>query len=89
MQNKTANASFRVDAKLKGTAERMLKEIVLSMAAAYIIFLRQVVREQRIPFKITLKPTAETAIAMREAESVARDSDARNYKDLTDLYYEI
>ena len=51
-----AQISLRVDDELKRSAERTLDEIGLSMSTAINIFLKTVVRENRIPFELSADP---------------------------------
>ena len=51
-----AQISLRVDDELKRNAERTLDEIGLSMSTAINIFLKTVVRENRIPFELSADP---------------------------------
>ena len=51
-----AQISLRVDDEIKRNAERTLDEIGLSMSAAINIFLKAVVRENRIPFELSADP---------------------------------
>ena len=51
-----AHISLRVDDELKRSAERTLDDIGLSMSAAINIFLKTVVRENRIPFELYSDP---------------------------------
>ncbi|WP_287971354.1 type II toxin-antitoxin system RelB/DinJ family antitoxin [Blautia sp.] len=51
-----AQISLRVDDELKRGAERTLDDIGLSMSAAINIFLKAVVRENRIPFELAADP---------------------------------
>lgn len=61
------NLNIRVDKTLKNNAETVLDEFGLSMTTAITMFLKQVVREQGIPFDLHLeKPNAETIAAMNE-----------------------
>ena len=48
-----AQISLRVDDELKRCAERTLDDIGLSMSTAINIFLKAVVRENRIPFELS------------------------------------
>ena len=47
-----AQINLRVDDNLKSSAERTLNDIGLSMSTAINIFLKTVVRENRIPFEL-------------------------------------
>ena len=51
-----AQISLRVDDELKRNAERAFDEIGLSMSTAINIFLKTVVRENRIPFELSADP---------------------------------
>ena len=51
-----AQISLRVDDEIKHKAEKTLDEIGLSMSTAINIFLKTVVRENRIPFELTADP---------------------------------
>jgi len=51
-----AQISLRVDDELKRNAERTLDDIGLSMSTAINIFLKAVVRENRIPFELSADP---------------------------------
>lgn len=51
-----AQISLRVDDNLKSSAERTFNDIGLSMSTAINIFLKTVVRENRIPFELSADP---------------------------------
>lgn len=51
-----AQISLRVDDELKHGAEKTLNDIGLSMSTAINIFLKTVVRENRIPFELSADP---------------------------------
>lgn len=51
-----AQISLRVDDDVKRKAERTFNDIGLSMSTAINIFLRTVVRENRIPFELSADP---------------------------------
>ena len=51
-----AQISLRVDDEVKRDAERTLNDIGLSMSTAINIFLKTVVRENRIPFELSADP---------------------------------
>ena len=51
-----AQISLRVDDDLKRNAERTFENIGLSMSTAINIFLKTVVRENRIPFELSADP---------------------------------
>ena len=48
--------SFRVDDDIKKKAERTFNDIGVSMSTAINIYLKAVVRENRIPFELSADP---------------------------------
>lgn len=57
---------------------------------AFNIFVRQTLREGRIPFEISLnQPNNETIAAMLEAERIAKDPSVKGYTDLNELFAEL
>ena len=48
--------SLRIDDDIKSNAERTLNDIGLSMSAAITIFLKTVIRENKIPFELSADP---------------------------------
>lgn len=51
-----AQVSIRIDDDIKKSAERTLDSIGLSMSSAITIFLKTVVRENKIPFELAADP---------------------------------
>ena len=51
-----AQINLRIDDEVKRNAEKTLDDIGLSMSAAINIFLKTVVRENRIPFELSADP---------------------------------
>ncbi|MCI9329560.1 MAG: type II toxin-antitoxin system antitoxin, RelB/DinJ family [Ruminococcus sp.] len=57
---------------------------------AFNIFVRQSLREGRIPFDISLnQPNSETVAAMLEAERIAKDPSVKGYTDLDELFTDL
>ena len=74
MAGSTTNISIRMDSDLKAQADRLFGELGMNLTTAFNIFVRQSLREGRIPFDITLnQPNRETVAAMLEAERIAKD----------------
>lgn len=66
---KNVNVTLRVDEDLKKQAEALFSELGLNLTTAFNIFLRQSVREQQIPFRISKNvPNAVTLAAMDASE---------------------
>jgi DNA-damage-inducible protein J len=63
----TINLSIRMERKLKEQAESLFSELGMNMTTAFNVFVRQAVRQGKIPFEISLnRPNAETITALRE-----------------------
>lgn len=86
----TTNVTIRMDSQLKTQAEALFSELGLNLSTAFGIFVRQAVREGRIPFAISLnKPNQETIAAMLEAERIAKDPSVKGYTDLDELFADL
>ena len=90
MSGTSTNVCIRIDTELKAQAEALFGELGMNLTTAFNIFLRQAVRENGIPFAIKLgRPNRETAAAIRDAASIARDPEAKRYEDPEDLFREL
>ena len=86
----TTNISIRMDADLKTQADALFAELGMNLSTAFNIFVRQSIREGRIPFDISLnQPNAETIAAMLEAERIAKDPNVKGYTDLDQLFADL
>lgn len=66
---KNVNVTLRVDDELKKQADALFAELGMNLSTAFNIFLRQSVREQQIPFRVSKNvPNAVTLAAMDAAE---------------------
>ena len=71
MAGSTTNISIRMDSDLKAQADALFNELGMNISTAFNIFVRQSLREGRIPFEISLnQPNKETIAAMLEAERI-------------------
>ena len=90
MANSTTNISIRMDNELKKQAEQLFSELGMNMTTAFNIFLRQSVRQGKIPFEISLDvPNAETIAAMKEAERISRDPNVKGFASVDELFKEL
>lgn len=90
MAGDTTNISIRMDSDLKAQADRFFGELGMNLTTAFNIFVRQSLREGRIPFDISLnQPNHETVTAMLEAERIAKDPSVKGYNDLTELFADL
>ncbi len=86
----TTNVSIRMDKKLKAEAESLFAELGLNMTTAFNIFLRQSVREGKIPFQISLnKPNSETLAAMQEIEDMRSGKLSKNHQSVESLFADL
>ena len=86
----TTNVTIRLDSQLKSQAEALFSELGLNLSTAFGIFLRQSVREGRIPFSISLnKPNQETIAALLDAERIPKDHSVKAYTDLDEFFADL
>jgi len=86
----TTNVTIRMDSELKADAEALLEEMGMNLSTAFNIFIRQTLRDGEIPFKISIgRPNKETIAAMREADRLAYDPNAKRYTDLDELFEDL
>ena len=79
MSNVTS-VSFRIDTDLKNQADTLFSSLGLNMTTAFNMFLRQSIREGRIPFEVTINvPNSETIAAMLEAIQLENDPNVKTY----------
>ncbi len=65
-------------------------ELGMNQTTVFNIFVRQSLREGRIPFEISLnQPNRETVTAMVAAERITRDSSAKSYDDMDELFSDL
>lgn len=84
------SVNVRMDDQLKQQFEGFCNEVGLNMTTAFNLFAKTVVRQQRIPFEISLEtPNSETVVALREAEVIGRDPKAKRYTDFSTLLKEV
>ena len=90
MAGSTTNISIRMDSNLKAQADAFFGELGMNLSTAINIFVRQSLREGRIPFDISLdRPNKETLAAMLEAERIAKDPSVKGYTDLDELFADL
>ncbi|MBQ8497470.1 MAG: type II toxin-antitoxin system RelB/DinJ family antitoxin [Clostridia bacterium] len=83
--------NIRMDEETKKAFDLFCQEIGLSVSAAFNIFAKTVVREQRIPFELTTEvPNAETVAALNEYyEMKAHPERYKRYSDFKALMDEV
>lgn len=84
------NMTLRVDPELKIEAAKLFKELGMDLSTATGIFYRQALRHHGIPFDICLdEPNETTYAAMEEAEQMLRDTNARKFSSVDELFGEL
>ncbi len=80
------NVTIRMDAELKDQAENLFSDFGLSMTSAFVMFTKQAIREQRIPFEVKREPNATTLLALEEVAKMKADpSSSKAYTDANDM----
>ena len=90
MAGTTTNINIRMDSDLKAQADTLFHELGMNLTTAFNIFVRQSIREGKIPFTISINsPNKETIAAMLEAEKIAQDSSIKGYTNLDELFTDL
>lgn len=85
------STNISIDANLKKDATELLSDFGLDLSTAVSIFLKQMVREQRIPFEIKRNvPNAATMRALKELADIERHPDQyKSYDSVDELFDEV
>ena len=87
------NMSFRVDKDLKEQADELFKSLGMNTSVALNMFLTQSVREQQIPFMVTMQspePSERLKIALQELEYMeAHPQEYKSYANFQEIIDEI
>jgi DNA-damage-inducible protein J len=78
---KTAMTHARLTPQVKEKAEKILKELGISISSAYEMFYLQIIANQGLPFDARI-PTTETIQAMRDA----RDGKGKRYNSVDEMF---
>lgn len=90
MSAETTNINIRMDKDLKEQAESLFSELGMNMTTAFNIFLRQSVRQGKIPFEISLnRPNAATIEAMQEIEDMRSGKFPKHPQSVESLFKEL
>ena len=86
----STNISIRMDSDLKAQADALFAELGMNLTTAFNIFVRQSLREGRIPFEVSLnQPNKETLAALLEAERIAKDPIVKGYTNMEELFADL
>ena len=90
MISNTTNISIRMDKSLKEQADKLFEELGMNISTAFNIFVRQSLRDECIPFKISLEqPNKETVKAMLEAKEIAKDKNVKGYNNVDEFFKDL
>lgn len=78
-----AQVNIRLDDNLKERADSLFEELGMNMSTAVNVFIRQTLRERKIPFAIT----ADVDAGARPADMAAEDEPYYGKDDPDDLFY--
>lgn len=82
----TANINVRIDATTKKEAEQLFQSLGLNMSTAVNIFVKQALRERRIPFVVReMTPNADTIAAIEEGHQLLADPNTPRFHNISDL----
>ena len=86
----TTNLSIRIDTETKRQADQLFENLGMSISTAFNIFVKQSLRERRIPFNISENISDnEKYEALREARRIARDPKVKGYADVEEALKEL
>ncbi|MFI3175277.1 MAG: type II toxin-antitoxin system RelB/DinJ family antitoxin [Bacillota bacterium] len=81
-----ANMNIRMDETVKKQAEELFSDLGMNMTTAINIFLKQAIRENKIPFEIRrVVPNQTTIDAFAEGDRIAYDKTVTAYNDISSL----
>jgi DNA-damage-inducible protein J len=66
----TTNLSIRIERDLKDEADQMFNEMGMNLTTAITIFVRQAVRQKKIPFEIALDTSYGENISLADAREI-------------------
>lgn len=85
MADKTT-LNIRMDKDVKEQAEQIFSDLGLTMTTAINIFFKTAIREQGIPFALTLDiPNQVTIDAIEEGRRIAEDKSVKGFNSMEDL----
>ena len=73
------NVTIRMDEKLKAQAEKLFSDLGLSLSSAITMFVKQAVREQRIPFEVKRMGTKIQMATDSSVEKLSKELIKKSY----------
>ena len=87
----TSNVTMRMDEDLKSQLQELVSNLGMDMTTFFTISAKQAVREQRIPFDISMNiPNEETREAIEEVQQMKKNpSLGKSYTDVDEMMKEL
>ena len=87
----TTNVTMRIDENLKAQLQELVSNLGLDMTTFFTMAAKQAVREQALPFNVTMNvPNAETVAAFREVEDMKKNPSAyHSYNSFSEILNEV
>lgn len=87
----TVNISIKIDEETKKEAQKLFKDLGLSLSTAINIFLKQAIREKGIPFYISSLPeNSELVQAFEEAKQIKKNpSNYKSYSSPEEMFKDV
>jgi DNA-damage-inducible protein J len=83
--SETTNLSIRIDRDLKDEADQVFNSLGMNLTTAITVFVRQAVRQKKIPFEIALYPENDSkGASMRDAMAASERIWQNSVKNGTD-----
>ena len=85
------NITMRMDEELKSQLQELVSNLGMDMTTFFTLSAKQAVREQRIPFDISLRvPNSETIEAIEEVKAMKKNpSLGKTYTNVDDMMKEL
>ena len=87
----TTNVTMRIDEELKTQLQELVSNLGMDMTTFFTLSAKQAIREQRIPFDITMRvPNSETIEAIEEVRAMKKNpSLGKTYNNADDTIKEL
>lgn len=87
----TTNVTIRIDEELKKQLQELVSNLGLDMTTFFTMSAKQAVREQRIPFEVSMNvPNEETLAAFEEVRQMKETpSLGKSYTDVDEMMKEL
>lgn len=84
------NINIRMDEDLKKDFDTLCNDLGLTMTTAFNVFAKTMVRQQKMPFEVSLNvPNAETIAALEEVEQMKKNPElGKSYMDVDQMMKE-